>query len=486
MSERPERDPGQLEPSLTRFAPLRRGPRMAPLGPVGGLHLQLLGMSLAVAYLLVLPPGWPGFAWALVSAAIVCFGVSREVLGVFFIWLAPPIMGQFALTFGIPHLGGGLSVALGLVLLLCFGSAAPIVRMRWRAPILWLLWTLGVLVLAYFRGPESEYSRSKLAYFALFLPLAVLAFSFLVGSKFVDLWALGMLSIVGSVLFYSVMACSIPQFLPSSIWTPCGVRLPSVYGDEIQPPTLMLSSLAGVGIALLLCGSANTHLSRRLFTFLTLVAFGAGMLVINSGGERKWMVIIPVVSVCAMLGKPRSVTLPATVLVLSCVALAAFVVAGLLHENPYLTTPFDTQRTVLSRLNRDTDWTTAVRRLEERPLLGHGLGGYDPRADRDYAHNLLLELLCETGVVGTVLIVAPLAVFFLIPRRKQLWAFTTRNGAHLLPLLVAIAALSMTRSDLTMSYQLFALLAVMWMYPTPRGEAARRSPAPQKVASARG
>jgi len=465
---------------------------MAPLGPAGMLHLQLLGMSLAVAYLLVLPPGWPGFAWALVSAVLVCFGVSREVLGVFFLWLAPPIAGQFALTFGIRHLGGGLSVALGLVLVLCSDSPVPIVRMRWRAPILWLTWTLGVLVLAYFRGPESEYSRSKLAYFALFLPLAVLAFSFLVGSKSVDLRALGVLSIVGSVLFYSVMARGLPQFLPSSIWTPCGVRLPYVYGvDEFQPPALMLSSLAGVGIALLLCGSANTHLSRRLFTFLTLVALGAGMLVINSGGERKWMVIIPVMSVCAMLGKPRSVTVPVTVLVLSCVALAAFTVAGLLDENRYITDPFDTEQTALSRLNRDTDWSAAVRRLEEQPLLGQGLGGYyvdgvDSLGDRAYAHNLLLELLSETGVVGTVLIVAPLAVFFLIPRRKQLWAFTARNGARLLPLLVAIAALSMTRSDLAVSYQLFALLAAMWMYLTPREEAARRSPAPQKVASARG
>jgi hypothetical protein len=433
-----------------------------------------------LTYLLALPAGNLGVILASASVLSACLTVNRRTLGVYLMLLASPLAGEISNGFGLYHVGGPTSFLIGLALAIDYSSREWRPTVAWRQPLLWLAVTIGVLFMSYWWGPQTEYSQAKLPWFVYHLTLALIAFSVLVNDRTVETWGLGFLAVSSSLLSYAVMGIRWPHFLPSSVWIPGGVRLLDKFGAELRAPIDMLSSMAGTGLILLLCGSTSAHRSR-LRVFLTLLAAVAAALVINSSGKRKWMAImVPAACVCVMLCRPKDKTVLVMVMILSLVAVLTVVSLGLAQGNRVITAVFDEGQSITERMNRGQTWDAAIERIRERPLWGHGLGGYysdapgfDRPGDGDYAHNLILELCSETGILGALLICMP--VFVLVVRRwKELPEFRAGNGDPLLPLLAVIVIQSMSGSDLAnYSYMFFAATATMW------AQMVRRSPSSQ-------
>ena len=108
-------------------------------------------------------------------------------------------------------------------------------------------------------------------------------------------------------------------------------------------------------------------------------------------------------------------------------------------------------------LNRNYD--DAFKILETDFILGKGLGGFSTNGARAYPHNLFLELLCELGMVGTLLIIVLIFVPLLVkPNRFQLM---TKSNFYALPLIVAIFIRSMMSSDLIDSITLITAIIVI-------------------------
>ena len=72
--------------------------------------------------------------------------------------------------------------------------------------------------------------------------------------------------------------------------------------------------------------------------------------------------------------------------------------------------------TLSQSLNRDYD--NAFKILETDFILGKGLGGFSTNGARAYPHNLFLELFCELGMVGTLLIVMIVFVPLVVKTRS--------------------------------------------------------------------
>ena len=107
--------------------------------------------------------------------------------------------------------------------------------------------------------------------------------------------------------------------------------------------------------------------------------------------------------------------------------------------------------------NRNYD--DAFKILETDFILGKGLGGFSTNGARAYPHNLFLELLCELGMVGTLLIIVLIFVPLLVkPNRFQLM---TKSNFYALPLIVAIFIRSMMSSDLIDSITLITAIIVI-------------------------
>lgn len=83
--------------------------------------------------------------------------------------------------------------------------------------------------------------------------------------------------------------------------------------------------------------------------------------------------------------------------------------------------------------------------------------------DGTYAHNIMLELLTETGLVGTAIISVPM-ILFLIYYNKELFITRVASGATIIPLWVLYFIHAMLNHDLTKSSSLLATTAIIWGY----------------------
>lgn len=108
-------------------------------------------------------------------------------------------------------------------------------------------------------------------------------------------------------------------------------------------------------------------------------------------------------------------------------------------------------------LNRDYD--DAYKIIKNDFALGKGLGGFSTNGKRAYPHNLFLELLCETGFVGTIMILYIVFLPLILNVRRV--SLMSNAKFYVLPLICAVFIKSMMSSDLTESVEL--LTAVFFL-----------------------
>jgi O-antigen ligase len=131
----------------------------------------------------------------------------------------------------------------------------------------------------------------------------------------------------------------------------------------------------------------------------------------------------------------------------------------------FIRTIFDSSNPFAVRINRELNWISGYERFAERPWLGYGLGGYFIQGLTFpgwgvYAHNLLLELLSETGITGSILIIGP--IFFwrkLLDRRSLI--LRTQNGGLIFVVFAMVFLQTMVSFDLKSSIALFAVIGTM-------------------------
>lgn len=92
----------------------------------------------------------------------------------------------------------------------------------------------------------------------------------------------------------------------------------------------------------------------------------------------------------------------------------------------------------------------------DNPLLGAGIGGYHAITEEVYPHNFFLELLCETGLIGTLLAL----LFLIVPliRKKQGLLHLTATKQFYFLIVFGIFVRVMVSSDLKESIELFSAI----------------------------
>lgn len=90
----------------------------------------------------------------------------------------------------------------------------------------------------------------------------------------------------------------------------------------------------------------------------------------------------------------------------------------------------------------------------DNPILGCGIGGFHAIRDESWPHNFFLELLCETGILGTVVFLLFFLVTF-IRKKQSLFHLTTSKWFYFL-LLMAIVVRVMVSADFRVSIELFS------------------------------
>ena len=185
----------------------------------------------------------------------------------------------------------------------------------------------------------------------------------------------------------------------------------STYADYV----IMIAILIVFGELIYIIKKNN--IKRILFSFLCLVIYFAAMLVENRRSEVLMMIVTLVILFFLVL-KPRlqidfsrKISLLIKVIILLVIAIVVCSQIGLLDR---FSSTFDSllnsSRTVNGVSSGRMDlWSSAWRLFTQNPVFGIGWEQFMTRNFYEHeVHNTYLQFLCETGVVGFVLLMIPI------------------------------------------------------------------------------
>ena len=108
-------------------------------------------------------------------------------------------------------------------------------------------------------------------------------------------------------------------------------------------------------------------------------------------------------------------------------------------------------------------YSEALNIFKENPLLGVGIGGFDPTGStRDYPHNILLEILAEGGVFMVSIIIV--TIYYVKKRSGYKWWDITENGTVFLFLIIGFVIRAVSSSDLIENIVLISALMAIGIY----------------------
>jgi len=391
---------------------------------------------------------------------------SKRTNAVYLLLMGPSVFGAIFRSFEIAQVGSVSSVITALVLLALYKPKWPLLKIKWYFPVLWLVTTFLTLFVFYFYGPQTEYSQNKLIVFSLNIFIVIIALKLIVSDKSINLSQLGFLGIISSIVYLSTIFKSFGGGLFGSFFQTASLRIDADY-SELTVATNTVAILAGLGIALLIGDLVDKKISffSKIINLLILLV---GLLSLNMIGQRLF-ILSPVICIFSVLTcRPINRKFFLFIFFISIIFIILVILIGLQTNNPYILSIFTPQATTMEALNRSKNWDAAIYLIQDSPVFGHGLGGYyiegySMAGEGTYAHNLILELLTETGLVGTAIIIVPM-ILFLIYYRRELFIARIASGATIIPLWILDLIHAMVSHDLRQSSALFATTAIMWGY----------------------
>jgi len=290
----------------------------------------------------------------------------------------------------------------------------------------------------------TQYCTDKLINTVINGLLLLIVFYNIFNNRSVEWFNLGQLGILSSYVFLTAGLIITPELKPTSIFDIGIIRITFGMlrgGTDVVEMQNNIGLLASMGMVLMYAASPDRALSRfgivKLLMYLT---FASTILFWVSA--RLSIVSVVITATLIPLMRPSLKKLPISIALLLLGLFIVFIVTGLLYELNFIQNLFGSSDPFIARINREINWVAGYDRFIEKPLLGHGLGGYfiagySPAGGGTYAHNLFLELLSETGIIGTILIISP--VFFWRQLfDKEAFLLRAQNGGLVFSILIMV------------------------------------------------
>lgn len=394
-------------------------------------------------YFPVLPVG----VITLLSLLLYCFVLflmNRTTRGISFLLFASPVIGFLFSVFNIGFPVYIIFSVLGLFYLKKYNS----LMFYYRKSFLKLFFLLLIFFFYYLYGPMHSYSSEKMLYLTVIGFNSLVAWIVFTQSKQVDFFKISKFLITISLL-YICIAIEI-----SGYNHPTGILDFNFFRDSIKQVKLSglpLISYHSVGIAAMysltiLIGSIKFRFKGE-YNFVFILTF---FLLLISGARQALLGGILIVFFWLIFnnkfsGLKKIGSVMFFVITLILVGLNTEIAA--IKESA-------TSTSMSSALNRN--YSQAIEIIMSDPLFGRGLGGYSYSGERGYPHNIVLELLCETGFLGTILIICFL--FISLKTERFTIDVVTRSGVFFVLVVFAYLIRAFLSSDLIENIVLFALL----------------------------
>jgi O-antigen ligase len=215
-------------------------------------------------------------------------------------------------------------------------------------------------------------------------------------------------------------------------------------------------------------------INKKTNILLTSLVFVISLFFVAISGSRQSIVILLLALLSIYLIKPKKYIL-LNILTCSIVSIGiVFLVYAYNAGSSFIRDVFGAQD-VFSAMNRDSVYKSAFQLIKEKPVLGFGLGGYhlpytglDFGEVRVYAHNIILELLTETGILGTLLylfiwLFAYEKLLYGI-KVKEIWQYKTELDQSFFPIIIIFLGRIMISGSIEASVNVFVLVAFYFSF----------------------
>lgn len=397
--------------------------------------------------------GYTSFLLALLALIPLLFTTTRHTLAIFFFIYGGSLGGVIRAMYPFLPLYGLMIVLFGFLLM--WDLVVDLFKNHIRA-IGGIIITLAFFAVFYFLGPQDENAMIKYSTMCTHGFMMVLGYYAFERSSKIDVEGLTLLLLVASICMFAYVI-SAANIKPTSLMDYNWFRDQLLVVYRLDDDKLTIVNYQQIGM-LTLFGLA-IFLSHIKFDIVKVVFYllCSSQLVLTSGCRQAIFGVALIIALRFVVFRLKNVYTKKIIIRLSWTIVGlAFAYFALLYALQNIGS--ETVETTITEgdYQRERIFGQALFLFQTHPLTGVGLGGYYYWTGDIYPHNFFLELLCETGIVGTVVALL-LLIIPLIIKRQGILHITASNQFFFLIMMGTIVRV-MVSSDFTESIELFSAI----------------------------
>ena len=396
--------------------------------------------------------GYTSFAMALIALLPLSFMTTRHTVAIYLVMYGGPLGGVIRAMYPTLPIYGLLFVMIGLLLM--WDEISDLISHHFGA-IGGVFLTLAVFGFFYLLGPKTEFAVDKFLSMCSNGLLMVFGYYVFDKSNKIDAEGLSLMLLISSICM-SLYAINAMALHPGGLFNYDWFREQSVsYSMANNWETDTIVNYQHIGMLILF--SISVFLSQKelkaLPTFFWIICCMHFALV--SGARQAILGVLLVIILRFTVYKTSNVKSQNTpsrhLKVIFWLSIAVVVLIFVLQN---------LQVGVVQDTMEEGDQGRMIRYLEalvifsDYPILGSGLGGYEAISGEEWPHNFILELLCETGLIGTLIFISILIIPLI--KNKQNYYHLTSSGMFFFLILLGLFVRVLVSADFRESIELFS------------------------------
>lgn len=423
----------------------------------------MLKKSIGTAYYFIIPllilglsQGYTTFPVTVLALLPLVFLTERHTVGLFFLMYGGPVGGIIRAMYPSIPIYGLLLQLIGVILM--WDLVSDLFRKSGRS-LLGMLLILAVFGFFYLIGPRDAAAQEKFTLMITHGLTMVLGYYAFCRSKRLDVEGLARILLIAALCMYAFCVDFYhlnPGVLTDYNW----FREQSMAYYYSMDHEHMLVGYQHIGMLILYAASiylSQLELKRGGAIFYALCAF---QMVMVSGCRQAIFGFFIVVAMRLTIFRASNLQKKGNLgkLLWSAVGLMVVLLFMLvILENSSSSVVTDTLAE--GDTGRQLLTLQALNIFQNNPLTGAGIGGFQAITGEGWPHNFFLELLCETGLLGTlVLLIITIAT---LVKKKAGLMYLTESKLFYFLILFALFFRVMVSSDLTESIELFSAVVAI-------------------------
>lgn len=384
-----------------------------------------------------------------IAIVLTCFMPKKEA-GISFALVMPVVFGFlfFNIGIGIP----GSIIALVIAFILLYKELAVIKNNP--DAIKYIGAIILITIFSFVYGGVSSSGKEKLTDLLITLAIGIWAFYPITTSKNIDLAKIAVIYLISGIFLIAVALDFYGYTRTFNLFDFESFRASTIYNRNLELPHVVYHIPGMIG-----CYTTAFYLSGKKngIKVKDLIFLGTALWLILISGTRQAILCYFIIVACWTMIKSNKLQTKNIILTF------VFCIAGYIFlsslEVESIQKVFDTTNTTEERLNRGYDF--ALKLINENTAWGVGFGNYyNPMTNQRYPHNLILEILCEMGVVG--LIAMSLIVFIFVTRNKFSLFKKTTNDNFAFIIFIPYFIRAMVSDDLSHNIILFIVIFTLF------------------------